>query len=361
MSPLVYKGYEQYFGCKIGDQDKPWAPHFCCSKCAIGLSKWLNGSRTSMQFAIPMIWREPRDHYTDCYFCLTDIKGITSKTKKNICYPNLQSAIHPVEHSTELEVPKPKKVSFDDDTVEYAMLDQDDEEFIPPPMPLDKTRLPHIINQSELNDLVRDLNLTKDQSELLGSRLKGWNLLDEETKVSFFRTRQSDFSVHFEMQGSLCYCNYVDRVMELLGVQHEPSEWRLSIDSPKYSLKAVLLHKGNVLPSIPIGHSVHMKESHENMDILLKLIRYDSYNWHICGDLKVIGLLLGMQPGYTKYCCFLCEWDSRARQSHYIVKEWPLRHQLTAGTKSVSCQSLVNPEKILLPPLHIKLGLMKTL
>ncbi|KAI6651343.1 hypothetical protein LOD99_5309 [Oopsacas minuta] len=136
------------------------------------------------------------------------------------------------------------------------------------------------------------------------------------------------------MQGSLCYCNNVDRVMELLGVQYEPSEWRLFIDSSKYSLKAVLLHKGNVLPSIPIGHSVHMKESHENMDILLKLIRYDSYNWHICGYLKVIGLLLGMQPGYTKYCCFLCEWDSRARQSHYIVKEWPLRHQLTAGTKS---------------------------
>ncbi|KAI6650048.1 hypothetical protein LOD99_6263 [Oopsacas minuta] len=102
-----------------------------------------------------------------------------------------------------------------------------------------------------------------------------------------------------------------------------------------------------------------MKESHENMDILLKLIRYHSYNWHICGDLKVIGLLLGMQPGYTKYCCLLCEWDSRARQSHCIVKEWPLRHQLTAGTKSVSSQSLVNPEKILLAPLHIKLGLMK--
>ncbi|KAI6655821.1 hypothetical protein LOD99_1962 [Oopsacas minuta] len=166
---------------------------------------------------------------------------------------------------------------------------------LPPPMPTDKTRLPHIINQSEPNYLVRDLNLTKDQSELLGSRLKGWNLLDEETKVSFFRTRQSDFSVHFEMQGSLCYCNNVDRVMELLGVQHEPSEWRLFIDSSKYRLKAVLLHKGNVLPSIPIGHSVHMKESHGNMDILLKLIKYNSYNWHICGDLKVIGLLLGMQ------------------------------------------------------------------
>ncbi|KAI6652464.1 hypothetical protein LOD99_7478 [Oopsacas minuta] len=66
-----------------------------------------------------------------------------------------------------------------------------------------------------------------------------------------------------------------------------------------------------------------------------------------------------MQPGYTRYCCFLYEWDSRARQSHYIVKEWPLQYQLTAGVKSVSCQSLVYLEKILLPPLHIKLGLMK--
>ena len=33
----------------------------------------------------------------------------------------------------------------------------------------------------------------------------------------------------------------------------------------------------------------------------------------LCGDFKVIGILLGLQSGYTKYCCFLCTWDSRAR------------------------------------------------
>jgi hypothetical protein len=38
---------------------------------------------------------------------------------------------------------------------------------------------PHLTAQSELNDLVHDLNLSKAQAELLGSRLKEWNLLQK--------------------------------------------------------------------------------------------------------------------------------------------------------------------------------------
>jgi hypothetical protein len=30
-----------------------------------------------------------------------------------------------------------------------------------------------------------------------------------------------------------------------------------------------------------------------------------------------------MQLNYTKFCCFLCEWDSRDKKNHYIKKEWP--------------------------------------
>jgi len=30
--------YHLYFGCKIGDQDKSWAPHICCRKRATNLS-----------------------------------------------------------------------------------------------------------------------------------------------------------------------------------------------------------------------------------------------------------------------------------------------------------------------------------
>ena len=64
-----------------------------------------------------------------------------------------------------------------------------------------------------------------------------------------------------------------------------------------------------------MAYSENLREFQETMVFLLEHIKYDTYNWRICGDLKVIGLLLGMQPGYTKYCCFICEWDSRARQS----------------------------------------------
>lgn len=93
MTPLVKKAYKLYFGCKIGDQDKTWAPHICCVHCAVNLRAWLNGNRPSMPFAVPMIWREQKDHVTDCYFCLTRVSGYSKKNKKAITYPNLPLAI----------------------------------------------------------------------------------------------------------------------------------------------------------------------------------------------------------------------------------------------------------------------------
>jgi hypothetical protein len=48
-------------------------------------------------------------------------------------------------------------------------------------------------------------------------------------------------------------------------INHKPVEWILFLDSSKWSLKAVLLHNGNMLPSIPVGHAVNMKESYDNM------------------------------------------------------------------------------------------------
>jgi hypothetical protein len=62
---------------------------------------------------------------------------------------------------------------------------------------------------------------------------------------------------------------------------------------------------------MPSAHAVNIKESYENVKLLLENIHYEKYKWNICGDLKVIALLLRLQLGYTKYCCFLCEWDSR--------------------------------------------------
>jgi len=88
-------------------------------------------------------------------------------------------------------------------------------------------------------------------------------------------------------------------------INQNPLNWRLIIDSSNLSLKAVL-YDGSTIPSLPVGHSVH-NVSYENMKILMETINYDKFKWQICGDLKVIVLLLGLQQGFTKYCCFICE------------------------------------------------------
>jgi hypothetical protein len=102
-----------------------------------------------------------------------------------------------------------------------------------------------------------------------------------------------------------------------------------------------------------------MKETYENMDLLLKSTSYSKCGWKICGDLKIIRLFLGMHSGHTKFCCFLCEWEGRAKDKHYKIKDIPMREKSVPGEKCVRNQPLVDKDKIHLPPLHIKSRLMK--
>ena len=95
------------------------------------------------------------------------------------------------------------------------------------------------------------------------------------------------------------------------------------------------------------------------MELHLEVIKYSEYQWSFGGDLKVMGLLMGMQAGFTKYCCFLCLWDSRAVSQHYKQKDWGSRSTFVPGEHSLKENPLVDMNKVLLPPLHIKLGLMK--
>ena len=163
----------------------------------------------------------------------------------------------------------------------------------------------------------------------------------------------------FSPKDGSVFCNDICSVMEVLGHECNPDQWRLFIDSSKVILKLVLLHNGNKFPSVPLAHAASTKEIYESMKLLLGKIKYDEFKWKLCGDLKVVALLLGMQLRYTKYCCFLCEWDSRDKKNHYVNKLWPKRTSLTPWEKNVVNSPLVLPEKIFLPPLHIKLGLMK--
>ena len=102
-----------------------------------------------------------------------------------------------------------------------------------------------------------------------------------------------------------------------------------------------------------------MKETHNSMNHLLSVVNYQEHKWLICGDLKVVGLVLGLQGGYTKYPCFPCLWDSWVDDQHFVGQEWPLRQGLKPISHNIQSHPLVEPNKILLPPLHNKLGVIK--
>ncbi|GBM42030.1 hypothetical protein AVEN_3262-1 [Araneus ventricosus] len=99
-----------------------------------------------------------------------------------------------------------------------------------------------------------------------------------------------------------------------------------------------------------------MKETYHSLKQLLEMINCSKYGWQICADLKVVSLLMGLQLGYTKYCCFLCLWYSRAIALHYIKRDWPQRASFKPGEMHVEQPPLAEPHKIIIPPLHIKLG-----
>ena len=366
ITSFVRRGYKAYFGLTLGDQDKKWAPHAVCHNCEEMLRDWTKGKRKGLPFGIPMTWREPKDHTTDCYFCLINTKGVGKKNRHKISYPSIPSAIRPTLHSDELPVPvfnglspaeeegSDKDQESEHETQEI-LADSDDSSYGTP-----ESSTPQKFSQPELNDLVRDLGLSKNAAEVLASRLQEKALLNQTTKVSYFRKREQDFVPFFTEENKFVYCHNIPGLLQELGIPlYSPNDWRLFLDSCKRSLKCVLLHNGNVYAAVPVGHSVCLREEYNDIKTVIHLLKYHEHNWTICVDLKMVNFLLGQQRGFTKYPCFLCMWDSRARDRHWNLKEWPLRETLEAGMPNIVNDPIVSREKIIFPPLHIKLGLMK--
>ena len=163
----------------------------------------------------------------------------------------------------------------------------------------------------------------------------------------------------FSFREGLCYCHDIRGLFEATGIPCNTSDWRLFIDSSSKSLKAVLLHNTNKCPSIPLAHLVQMKENYQNVKMLLSTLRYDQYNWEVIGDFKMVAFLMGLQQGFIKFPCYLCLWDSRNTNFHYNKRNWPPRSSYDIETHNVKHTLLVEPKKVLLPPLHIKLDLIK--
>ena len=105
-----------------------------------------------------MVWRMPRNHRTDCYFCVVPLiqNGMSMKKKSTLAYPNSPSAIRPVPHGDGLPVPEPP-----DNFAMYS--DDEDSEEQQPSISRDADFLPstdifnYKITEGDLSDLIRDL------------------------------------------------------------------------------------------------------------------------------------------------------------------------------------------------------------
>jgi DNA gyrase/topoisomerase IV subunit B len=62
-------------------------------------------------------------------------------------------------------------------------------------------------SQGELNDLIRDLNLSKKSAELLASKLKEKHYLQSGVTITSYRTREQDILPYFTEENDLVYCN----------------------------------------------------------------------------------------------------------------------------------------------------------
>ncbi|CAH4029585.1 unnamed protein product [Pieris brassicae] len=121
---------------------------------------WYRGEKRSIKFAIPRIWREPKDHTTDCYFCMVNpSKRRRGKNAKPIEYPDLESSSAPIAHDLTRPVPEPpKKISQKSSSSFSSYKSNSDKEFLPTP----EQPKHYLITSEDFNDLIRDLNLPKN-------------------------------------------------------------------------------------------------------------------------------------------------------------------------------------------------------
>ena len=190
-----------------------------------------------------MVWRKGNDHIMGCYFCMINLKGINSKNRHHVQYPNVPSTIRPIPPDEDL-VPEPDgnmKYNSDSEHSDMTVVAEDnvykpeeDDQSVP-------------LTQVELNDLTQVLNFSKESAQLLGSYLKEKHLLTPRTIFYWYQDCERELRQFFTFQdkSSLVYCNNIAGLIKSMGLEYDTLEWSVFIDSSSRSLEAVLLHNGD--------------------------------------------------------------------------------------------------------------------
>ncbi|KRZ17239.1 hypothetical protein T11_3011 [Trichinella zimbabwensis] len=190
---FVRKAYFAYFGIKLEDQDKFWAPHIMCHTCVEQLREWSKKALKSLPFGVPMVWREPQNHVVDCYFCFRKVRYYNGMNRKCVSYLNLPSAIRPVPHGPDVLIPSPPDSM---DTIVLSEEESSKETISGSDFEIENKNTPQLFIQCELNAPVRDLDYSNDGTKI-ESGLQSKHMLAPGTTISWCRKRKTEFTPFF--------------------------------------------------------------------------------------------------------------------------------------------------------------------
>lgn len=369
VSKKFVENYEKYF--LINYIPNVWyVPEVACDycyRCIIG-SNCIEPKQHPMKYVYPTIWLLRSEHSVEsCYFCKTKTAGFSYQFRHQIQYYSCESIKPAIKRSVSNPTAPSEEIQPVADAFEVHSLcnftnDENISEFVPTQSELGTSER-HLVTQADFNDIIRDANLSKRSAEVVASRLQQWRLVSEDFRTTSARKRSNmqSFDKCFALDATtgITYAVDIEHLFETIGHPYVPDEWRLFVDGSVKSLKGVLLHNGNLFPSVPIIYGTDIIENYENMKAILKLINYDVHRWVICCDLKIVAIITGLKKGFSKHQCFLCLWEGRSRDLHYTDHKWPARVIYKLGEDSIDHMPLVPSSKIIIPPLHIKLGLIR--
>ena len=104
---------------------------------------------------------------------------------------------------------------------------------------------------------------------------------------------------------------------------------------------------------IPIPYACH-KETYENAKTALKLLKFEQFSWKITEHFQMIAFLLGLQGGFIKN---LVIFVFRIVETHNSILKKYAQSKWSLVLDNVKRSLLIELEKVLMPPFHLKLGL----
>lgn len=249
------------------------------------------------------------------------------------------------------------------------------------------------MNHKDFGDMCINMDLSISKIKTCFQTLNKLHQLDSSVKLDVFINGHKKYAQFFQTATFVdkfnnvkeyTYCTNSDGLLAAMNLPRGTKSWRVWMDNARItqqnckqnSFKVALLHVGNKHPPVTLLYSNDIGETYEETAEVLRVINYNKYQWPICVDLKLAALMVGRSGGRPTYPCHLCKWNSlRPKLSDFynkseknVSKIMRTSYSKYTGTKGTSKENfnidndaLVSPDKILMPPLHIRLGMWQVL